>query len=381
MKIAIGGIRGIPARYGGFETSAAETAIRLRRLGHSVSVYCRGRQDKGIKEYDGINLIHLSAPASTSLETIYHSVRLAFHVITANRDVEVVHLYNAASSLGCLLLRMAGIPVVMTIDGVEWNRDKWNWIARLVWRMLTWLAAHSANVIVCDSNTVRGYFEQKYGKEMLHIPYGSKQIQGDSDLYKQFGLEDKGYFLFVGRFVPEKGVDTLIEAHRLSGSSLPLVIIGDNDKNPDYVATLRSRAADNVHFLGFRYGAEYESVLAHSRAYVSASKLEGTSPSLLAAMGARVCCLVNGIPENRETGGQSVLYFDGTAADLAQKMALLSDSPEEMERYASAALDRVREFYDWDAVTKRYLATYRAAIGLGPSPVSVSNTANSREGA
>jgi glycosyltransferase involved in cell wall biosynthesis len=221
-----------------------------------------------------------------------------------------------------------------------------------------------------------------YGKEMLYIPYGSKQIQGQSDLYKQFGLEDKGYFLFVGRFVPEKGVDTLIEAHRLSGSTLPLVIIGDNDKAPDYVAALRSKAGGKVHFLGFRYGAEYESVLAHSRAYVSASKLEGTSPSLLAAMGARVCCLVNGIPENCETGGQSVLYFDGTAADLAQKMALLTDNPTEAERYAEAGLDRVRELYDWDAVTARYLEVYSAAIGSEPSPVSLSSTAaNSRKGA
>jgi glycosyltransferase involved in cell wall biosynthesis len=381
MKIAIGGIRGIPARYGGFETSAAETAPRLKQLGHGVSVYCRGKQAAGGNEYDGIKLVYLTTPASGSLETICHSVCLALHVFFANRDVEVVHLYNAASSVGCLLLRLAGIPVVMTIDGVEWNRDKWNWIARLVWRVLTWLATHSANVIVCDSNTVRGYFERKYGKEILYIPYGSKQIQGDSNLYKQFSLEHKGYFLFVGRFVPEKGVDTLIEAHRLSGSSLPLVIIGDNNNDPDYVAALRSTAAGNVHFLGFRYGAEYESVLAHSRAYVSASKLEGTSPSLLAAMGAGVCSLVNGIPENRETGGQSVLYFDGTAADLALKMALLSDSPEEVERYAVAGLDRVREFYDWDAVTKRYLGAYRAAIGTEPAPVSVPTTANSVEDA
>ncbi len=197
---------------------------------------------------------------------------------------------------------------------------------------------------------------------MFYIPYGAKQIQSYSNLYKEFGLQHQGYFLFVGCFVPEKGVDTLLQAYQLSGCSLPLVIIGDNDKDPGYVAALRHKAAGNVHFLGFRFGPEYESLLAHAKVYVSASKLEGTSPSLLAAMGARVCCLVNGIPENRETGGHSVLYFDGTAADLARKLAHCAARPEEVERYAKAGFDYVCEHYNWDVVTKRYLEAYSAAM-------------------
>lgn len=151
---------------------------------------------------------------------------------------------------------------------------------------------------------------------------------------------------------------------------MPLVIIGDNEKEPDYVASLRSQAASNVRFLGFRYGAEYESILAHARLYVSASKLEGTSPSLLAAMGAQVCCLVSGIPENRETGGKSVLYFNGTAKDPAQKLAYLLSSPSETARYAKAGYDHVQKSYDWDVVTRRYAAAYSAAIGRPPDSMS-----------
>lgn len=362
MKIVIGGIRGIPAQYGGFETSVGETATRLRRLGHDVTVYCRGSQPVGDGECDGVELVYLPAPKSSSLETICHSIYLALHVIFVNRNVEVVHLYNAASSFGGLLLRLAGKPLVMTLDGVEWNREKWNWLARLVWRMATWLSTRVADVIICDSNTVRSFFEHKYGREMFYVPYGAKQIQGDPDLYKTFGLDHRGYFLFVGRLVPEKGVDTLLEAYRLSGSTIPLVIVGDNDKDHNYVAALRRKAMGNVHFLGFRFGFEYESLLANAKVYVSASKLEGTSPSLLAAMGARVCCLVNGIPENRESGGHSVLYFNGTAADLAQKLAHLSTGSEEVERYANAGRDYAREHYDWDVVTKRYAEAYWVAM-------------------
>ncbi len=362
MKIVIGGIRGLPAQYGGFETAAGETATRLKRLGHDVSVYCRGKRPAGDGECDGVKLVYLLAPKSSSLETICHSIFLALHVIFVNQNVEVVHLYNAASSFGGLLLRLAGKPVVMTLDGVEWNREKWNWFARLIWRLATWLSIRVGDVIICDSNTVRSLFERKYGKEILYNPYGAKQIQGAPDLYKKFGLDDQGYFLFVGRLVPEKGVDTLLEAYRLSGSSIPLVIIGGNDKDHSYVAALHRKAVGNVRFLGFRFGPEYESLLAHAKVYVSASKLEGTSPSLLAAMGARVCCLVNGIPENRESGGQSVLYFDGTPADLAQKLARLAAGSEEVEHYAKAGLDYVREHYDWNVVTERYAEAYWAAM-------------------
>jgi glycosyltransferase involved in cell wall biosynthesis len=255
---------------------------------------------------------------------------------------------------------------------VEWNREKWNRAARLLWRAATWLATRVADVTVCDSNVVRNYFEHKYDTEMLFVPYGAKPIQAHTDSYKQLGLQNRNYFLFVGRLVPEKGVDVLLEAYRLSGCTVPLVIVGGNDKDCEYVTSLQSKAVGDVRFLGFRYGAEYESILAHAKLYVTASKLEGTSPSLLAAMGAQVCCLVNGIPENRETGGNSVLYFDGSAEDLAQKLAHAAADPAETALYAKAGYDYVRKHYDWDVVTKRYVEAYWAAI-TSPSGVMVTH--------
>lgn len=167
MRIAIGGIWGVPARYGGFETSAAETATRLRGLGHNVSVYCRGKRSKDCETFHDVRLVHLRVPQVSSLETIWHSISLALHVIFVGRDVEVVHLYNAASAFGGLFLRAAGKPFVITLDGVEWKREKWNRAARLLRRIATWLATRVADVTVCDSNVVRNYFESKYDTEML----------------------------------------------------------------------------------------------------------------------------------------------------------------------------------------------------------------------
>jgi glycosyltransferase involved in cell wall biosynthesis len=366
MKIAIGGVRGIPASYGGFETSADETAQRLQQRGHEVKVYCRSRQ-RGANDttFGGIKLIHLSAFPVNFLETIVHSISVGLHVAFRERDVDVVHLYNAASAVGGVIVRLAGKPLIMTLDGVEWKREKWNGLARMIWKISTWLAVRVANTVVCDSQTVRSLFEKRYNIAIRHIPYGAKSFDNVSDVYRSFGLENQRYFIFVGRLVPEKSVDVLIDAYNELGTDIPLVIVGDNENDPEYVWMLRNRARANVHFLGYRYGNEYESLLSHARAYITASKLEGTSPSLLAAMGARVCCLVNAIPENKETGSDCVLYFDGSTSDLVAKWRALLKHPETIEQFAAKGNERVRSHYDWDAVTTQYLATYGEITAQG----------------
>lgn len=364
MKIAIGGVRGIPARYGGFETSADETARRMMRLGHELTVYCRGEQtEHGQPEYDGIKLVYLRTVSFSSLETIVHSVAVGLHVAFFERDVDVVHMYNAASALGGLVVRMAGKPLIMTLDGVEWERDKWGPLARLIWRMSTWLAVRVANIAVCDSRTVKLLFETKYGNTLAYIPYGAKRIESTTKDYELLGLKEHQYFIFVGRLVPEKGVDLLLDAYARLATDMPLIIVGDNENNPEYVAMLRRKAGANVKFLGYRYGKEYESLLSNALAYVTASKLEGTSPSLLAAMGAHVCCLVRSIPENVETGGDGVLYFDGTIDDLEKKWRVISEDDEVVHEYASKGHKRVTSNYDWNAVTRQYLAAYQEVIG------------------
>ena len=336
MKIAIGGVRGIPARYGGFETSTEETALRLQQLGHEVTVYCRSRQGAaGASEYGGVKLVYVKAAPFNSLETITHSIAVGLHVAFRERNVDVVHMYNAASALGGLIVRLAGKPLVMTLDGVEWEREKWGKFARMIWKVSTWLAVRVANLAVCDSQTVKTFFENEYGIKLRFIPYGAKLMARESSEYESLGLRAGRYFIFVGRLVPEKEVTVLLDAYARLDTEMPLVIVGDNENDPAYVSVLRQKAGANVKFLGYRYGVEYESLLSHARAYITASKLEGTSPSLLAAMGASVCCLVRSIPENQETGGDGVLYFDGTIHDMAEKWRRIAEDDGLVKDYAA----------------------------------------------
>jgi len=364
MRVAIGGIRGIPGRYGGFETSAEETSVRMVDAGQEVSVYCRKNKNDlhQIDQYQGVKLIYLPAIPGTSFETISHSIVIGIHAVFNSKNIDLIHLYNAASAFALPILKLANIPVVITLDGIEWNREKWGWIAKQVWKLATWISIKLADTIVCDSDVVRKYFESKYNKKIKYIPYGAKFIHSTSDVFKSFGLNDKDYVLFVGRFVKEKGVDKLIDSYSSIDTNVPLVLIGDNENDKAYVDYLKNKAGKNVVFLGYRYGEEYESILSHAKVYVSASMLEGTSPSLLAAMGAKVCCLVNGIAENRETGGDSVLYFDGSKQDLVNNLQILLNNEELVDEYSNNGFDRVKRKYDWDVVMKQYTSEYELLV-------------------
>jgi glycosyltransferase involved in cell wall biosynthesis len=367
MRIAIGGIRGLPARYRGYETAVDEIARRMRHLGHEVTVYCRAKQaNHGPSELAGVKLVHIKVVPFSGLETIIHSIAVGLHVAFRRRDVDVVHMYNAASVFGGLIVRLAGKPLIMSVDGVDWERDSWGRTARVILKISYWLAVRVANTIVCDSRTVKAIFEKRFkANNIIFIPYGAKCIDNVSNGYQHFGLERLQYFIFVGRLVHEKGVDILLDAYTKLATNMPLVIVGGNDLDAEYVAMLHRKAGVNVKFLGYRYGEEYEGLLSNARAYVTASKLEGTSPSLLAAMGAHVCCLVRAIPENKETGGDAVLYFDGTIPNLVEKWRMIAEDTEVLNKYSSKGFERVTSHYNWDVVTEQYLAAYRSIAGGG----------------
>lgn len=360
MKIAITGIRGIPAKYGGFETSAEQTATRMFKSGHDIVVYCRKSQSSSEKTYKGIKLVYLPTFPINSFETIIHSFMAMIHAAFIEKNVDIVHAYNAASSFGGIFCRLRGKKLVITLDGIEWNREKWGYLARLVWKVATWLAFRVSNTVVCDNRYVIDFFEERYSRSMCYVPYGANKIEPTNEIefITSIGLKPKSYCVFVGRLVKEKAVDVLINAYKGLNDSVPLVIVGDNEHNQDYVKFLKRSAGNNTLFLGFRYGKEYEQILSNALIYITASRLEGTSPSLLSSMAAGLCCLVNAIPENKETGADCVVYFDGSVNNLKEKIEHLLLNPQTINYYGGKAIERVESVYDWDKVASDYLNIY-----------------------
>jgi glycosyltransferase involved in cell wall biosynthesis len=368
-RIAVIGIRGIPANYGGLETCADEVCRRWAAEGHDVLVYCRSsRYPERVAELDGVKLRYVPSINRKSLDTISHTFFCVLDLLVNRREYKSIHLYNTGNAIFVPFLKLFRRDVVLSGDGIEWKRQKWGRLAKWVHKTGEYLASRFVDHIVVDNDEVGAYYREKHSVDTVKIAYGANQIEADPDLtgklMSEHGLEPGRYFLFVGRIVPEKGVDRLIAAYKRLSTDMPLVIIGDDDPNSEYRNTVFAMAEADIRFLGFVYDDEYEQLLVNAYMYISASSLEGTSPSLLSAMGAGVCALVNGIPENRATvKGAIEVYAENDEDDLVRRWQAYIDSPELAAECASAGLQCVASYYSWDSVARDYLELFPEVNG------------------
>jgi glycosyltransferase involved in cell wall biosynthesis len=357
MRIAILGTRGIPANYSGFETSVQETARRFRDAGHMVRVYCRnGRTGNDHSMLDGIELVSLPFVSGKHLETPSHTLLSLLHLLFNHADV--VQVYGAGNGWCVPFLRLFGRRVAFLVDGVDWGRAKWGPFARGVLRWGARIGSKFANHTVADSlHVIKVMSHTLRGRQLEYVPYGAKILvaAGDEKL-SELGLSKDGYFLFVGRFVPEKNVHLLVRAFEKSITTRKLVLVGGNSYDPAYEAQLRRTHSSRIVFPGFVFGRGYDELLKGCYAYIQPSALEGTSPALLAAMGAGACVLVSDIPENQETVGEAGFYFKSNSAeDLTRMIDLLDTSLSQVSRKREEALDRVKKRYSWEIVADKLL--------------------------
>lgn len=350
MKIAILGTRGIPARYGGFETFAEELSRRLVERGHQVSVYCRRRH--GQPYYLGVRLRYLPAVPHKYLETITHTALATLDLLARRPDAA---LYcNAANALFTLLPRLAGIPVALNVDGIERRRRKWNRLARAWYRFSERLATWLPHAVVSDARTIARYYRERYGKPTHYIPYGAEVGKAPAgETLRALGLVPGGYFLYVSRMEPENNALLVRQAFERVATDLRLVMVGDAPYARRYIARVRDTRDPRILFPGAIYGQGYRELGSHCFAYIHATEVGGTHPALVEAMGRGALVLYLNTPENAEVAGEAGIPFE--PQELAEKLRLaLRLGPDERERYRRRAQERVRERYDWERITDDY---------------------------
>jgi glycosyltransferase involved in cell wall biosynthesis len=355
-RIAILGTRGIPARYGGFETFAEELSTRLAARGHRVIVYCRERHQEA--EYRGVSLKYLPTWRHKYFDTIVHTFLSTSHLIFHRTDVA---LYcNGANAIFTLAPRLVGIPTLLNVDGLERKRKKWNRLAKAWYAISEWLATFCPTVVITDARQIEAYYQERYGKQTQFIPYGAETGKvGSAEVLAKLGLERGGYFLYVSRMEPENNALLVREAFEQTGAEVDtgvkLALIGDAPYAQEYIERVRATRDPRVVMPGAIYGAGYHELLSHCLAYIHATEVGGTHPALIEAMGRGAVVLYLNTPENAEVAGGAGIAFE--AGDLKQKLEdVLRMSSEERSEWSRRAMERVAERYSWDAVTDQYEA-------------------------
>lgn len=361
LKIALLGSRGIPARYGGYETLMEEVSRRLHRMGHEVTVYCRSHYTStSEKEVEGVRLVVLPTLKTKYLDTPVHTFLSCGHAMFQDFDAALV--VNAANALFLPLLRMGRVPVALHVDGIEKKRAKWGALGQIVYSLSERLACVFPNVLVTDAEVIREHYESRYQAESTLITYGvDPKPPSETGVLKRLGLKPKEYFLYVSRFEPENNPHRLAEAYRRVSGNLPFVMVGNAPYADQFIANFRSGADTRILFPGAIYGDGYRELLSNALAYVHGTEVGGTHPALVEAMGYGNCLLVNDVPENREAVGDCGLWF--RANEPAEVTAVFEEVLRDStlaQRMGDSAAKRAAHLYSWDRVTTQYADLFRA---------------------
>lgn len=354
MRIAFVGTRGVPARYGGFETAIEEVGSRLAKRGHTVVVYCRGEGDHPAT-YKGMKLRWVRAARKRSLETLSHTILSALHLRCFER-VDMVFAFNAANVPALGLLRMSG-PVALHMDGLESQRSKWGPTGRRYYLAMERIASKTKLRLIADAQGIADYYQRTYDRETVLIAYGAnKPVAHHGALVAQLNLTKASYDLVVARFEQENHVLDIVRAFRASESTQELIVVGSAPYSDKYIADIEEAAAGDsrIRLVGAVWDQDLlDDLYASCRLYIHGHSVGGTNPSLLRAMASGSAVAAFDVVFNREVTGDKAAYWS-QVGDLTALIHLADNRDLNVDEQSKQLLDYVEEHYNWDAVADAY---------------------------
>jgi len=357
VRLAILGTRGIPARYGGFETFAEELSVHLTSAGVYVAVFCERGEGEQPATYRGVRIEYISSPHLGPLTTILFDL---FCLWRARKGYDVVYMLGYGASIFCFLPRLWHSTVWINMDGVEWKRSKWNLIAKWYLRFMEAAAMRTANRVIADAEGIRTFLRARHGggTPCSVIPYGAPIVERapDISLLASWDLKPREYYLVVCRLEPENHVLEVVKGYCGSADPAPLVIVGDTRMDTAYVRSLLALRDDRIRFIGTVYEKNKLNALRYyCKAYFHGHSVGGTNPSLLEALGCGNIVLAHDNVFNREVAAEAGIYFRAAEDIPALIREIESLDDRERSQWADRARHRIKNYYNWDAVTKKYL--------------------------
>lgn len=364
-SVAILGTRGYPSYYGGFETAVRKLAPYLAEAGWNVTVY--GRPD-AIKTDDPdrdprVNSTYTKGIDTKRLSTLSFGFTSALAAMRAKPDV--VLIMNVANGFWLPLLRMRGIPTIVNVDGIEWERAKWGETARKMFRAGARFTATFANHLVADAEEIRRRWELKTHRKMEFIPYG-----GDvpADLAIPRGVTPGNYALLVARFVPENTIDAFLEAAKKISKTHDVVLVGTAGYRDPVEEKVRSLVDSDprVTWLGHVSDDEcLHGLWKNAGVYFHGHSVGGTNPALVQAMACSAPTVARDTPYNREVLGSAALFVQPEGEQIADACLQVLNDPELRIDLGKKAFVRSRSNYSWESVCAGYAELLLRAVESG----------------
>ena len=357
MKICAIGLRGIPDVMGGIESHCQQLYPRITKSDVSVTVIARSPYvSQKQYNFEGVDVRSVWTLKHKFLETFMHTfLAILYARIFVNPDV--VHLHAIGPALFTPLARLLGMKVVVTHHGADYDRQKWNGLAKFMLRTGEKMGVLFANKIFVVGKTLTQRLKEqfpKHSEKINYVPNGMlPSFIGSisaSALPKELNISSQNYILTVGRLVPEKGFHDLIAAYKASDSELKLVIVGKADHQDEYASSLVQQASENILFAGRRSGDELKALYKHARVFVLPSYHEGLPIVALEAISAGTPVLLSDILPNKDIVAAQDSYFTvGDTSALSKRLTDLENLNLNLNQEAF-----LHEF-NWDRIAEKTL--------------------------
>lgn len=347
----------------GADKFASELLPRLVAQGHQVTGYNRlyPGEEPLASEFGGVQLKHFKTIGRKGFDTLLHSFKATVDIIR-NDTADVVHIQNGGNSIFGLALRLAGKKAFISQDGVDWKRDKWPWYGKAYLYLSSYLTAYGPSQVIFDNIFIKRDFEKRFRKHFEFIPFGSEvgaNAGDDARVLAEFGLKAGEYFLFVGRFIPDKGLQYLVPAFEKVKTDKKLVLVGGSPNPSSFEAQIKSTTDSRIVFAGFLYGNKTHALMRNAYAYIQPSDVEGLSPVILENMGLGTPVICSDIKENQFVVGEhAVLFAKGSIPDCRAKIESALANPERLRTNAKNARARAEALFSWDVVTSAHTAVF-----------------------
>ena len=387
QHIFIVGSKGIPAKYGGFETFVEKLTENQKDKNIQYHVACtKENSDKsGIVErefvHNGANCYTIDLPNIGPAKAIYYDVKaLEWAIKKAEREeYERPIFYVLACRIGPFIARLKrkidkiGGVLLVNPDGHEWLREKWSLPVRKYWKISESLMVKYAHKLVCDSKNIEKYIKEdykKYSPKTTYIAYGTdlnkSTLTNESEVVREWfaskAVKENDYYLVVGRFVPENNYETMIREFMKSSSKKDFVLITNVEQNSFYEKLKETTGFDKdarIKFVGTVYNQELlKYIRENAFAYFHGHEVGGTNPSLLEALGSTRLNLLLDVGFNREVGENGALYWEKDNLHILIEEAEKLDD-EKIKILEENAKERIKKQFSWEYIVNQYEKEFR----------------------
>ncbi|MFV8211410.1 beta 1-4 rhamnosyltransferase Cps2T [Streptococcus pluranimalium] len=381
-SVYIIGSKGIPAKYGGFETFVEKLTEHQKNKNIKYFVACmkENSEKSGIKddifEYNGatcfnIDVLNIGPAKAIAYDII--ALKKAIKLSIKNGDKNPI-FYILACRIGPFIskirkeIHQIGGQLLVNPDGHEWLREKWSYPVRRYWKLSERLMVKHADLLVCDSKNIEKYIRNDYANFKPHtkyIAYGTdiekSTLTSDNskvaDWFKEKNVSENNYYLVVGRFVPENNYEVMIREFMRSTSKKDFVLITNVEQNAFYDKLKKETAFDKdprIKFVGTVYD---QGLLKYIRenafAYFHGHEVGGTNPSLLEALASTKLNLLLDVGFNREVGEDGAIYWTkDNLHNVIEKSEKLSQ--REIEDLGNKSSNQVEDKYSWEYIVDEY---------------------------